>query len=49
VDEFGPVEIELIFFIIFMIAAIFGVSGVENSITDVFSSLSQIIPKFILW
>ena len=49
VDEIGPVEIELIFFIIFMIAGIFGVSGVEKPVVDSISILNGILPKFILW
>ena len=49
VDEFGPVEIELIFFIIFMIAGIFGVSGVEKPVVNSFEFLNGIVPKFVLW
>jgi hypothetical protein len=44
VDEIGPVEIELIFFIIFMIAGIIGVSGIEKPIVDSFNFLNGIVP-----
>jgi hypothetical protein len=49
VDEIGPVEIELIFFIIFMIAGIFGVNGVEKPVVDSMYFLNGILPKFVMW
>jgi hypothetical protein len=49
VDEIGPVEIELILFIIFMISGIFGVDGVEKPIVDSISFLNGILPKFVKW
>jgi hypothetical protein len=49
VDEIGPVEIELIFFIIFMIAGIFGVNGVEKPVVDSLYFLNGILPKFVMW
>lgn len=49
VDEIGPVEIELIFTTIFMIAGIFGVAGVEKPVVDSFNILNGIVPKFLLW
>lgn len=49
VDEIGPVEIELIFFTILMIAGIFGVNGVEKPIVESIGFLNGILPKFVQW
>lgn len=49
VDEIGPVEIELLFTIIFMIAGIFGVSGVEKPVVESINFLEGIVPKFVMW
>ena len=49
VDEIGPVEIELIFFIIFMIVGLSGIDGVEKPVVDSLNILNGILPKFVLW
>jgi hypothetical protein len=49
VDEIGPVEIELIFFIIFMIVGLLGIDGVEKPVVDSLNILNGILPKFVLW
>ena len=49
VDEIGPVEIELIFFIIFMIVGLLGIDGVEKPVVDSLIILNGILPKFVLW
>ena len=44
-DAIGPVEIELLFTIIFMISGIFGVKGLGDPVSNVFSFL----PDTFLW
>jgi hypothetical protein len=47
VEDLGPVEIELIFFTIFSLAGLFGVSGVDNSLKNDLEI--NFIPECIKW
>ena len=45
-DGLGPVEIEVVFTIIYLLAAIFGIEGLNSKIS---ASLGDWVPKFLLW